>query len=122
MISHEATNRICRYLRWTARILSLLYLAFFLFMLTAHLVSDGMGSSAFTVPERLGFLFIGVLFVGYLMAWKWETLGGAIGVLATIGFHLAVGGGVILLLIMAFPGVLFLLCWPLSRGGSDSEG
>ena len=114
-MSHETPSRISRLLRWTARILSMLYLAFFLFMLIAHLVEDPGQFAALTFREGLGFLFVGVLFVGYLLGWKWEILGGALGVVATIAFSVAIGNPGPLLLILPIPGFLYLSSGALSR-------
>ena len=108
-MGREATNRLYRYLRWMARILSVLYLAFFLFMLIAHLAEDRGQFLELTLREGLGFLFIGVLFVGYLLAWRWATLGGALGVFATIAFRIVIDAPALMLVAMAFPGLLFLL-------------
>jgi hypothetical protein len=108
-MEHETTHRRYGYLRWAARILSVLYLAFFLFMFTGHVVEDWGQFLALTLREGLGFLFIGVLFVGYLLAWKRETLGGALGVFATIAFRIVIDAPILMLVAMAFPGLLFLL-------------
>ena len=121
-MSYETTNRNSGSFRWTVRILSILYLAFFLFMLTAHLVPDGGN----LLHSRFLKDWASYSLESYSLAIFWHgngtILGGALGVVATIGFQFAVGGVVILRLIMAFPGFLFLLCRPLSHGGSDAEG
>src|ERR1017187_7905581 len=65
--------------RWTARIVGtlmfLLFLAFFLGEGPPHL-------SSLTSTERLQFLCIAALFLGLVIAWKWEGLGGLITVAA----------------------------------------
>ena len=118
-IAAALPDRVSR-LRWTARILSMFCLAYSFFLLIAELVRDWQ--QILTFREGLPLLSLGVLVVGYLLAWKWEPLGGALGVAATIAFGVSIDVGVVMPMIMAIPGFLFLLCRPLSRGGSDAEG
>ena len=86
-------------------------------MLVADLPPGGEPSGALTFREGLGFLFVAVLFVGYILAWKWEALGGALGIAATVAFRVAIDAPVLMLLIMAAPGLLYLSSAVLSRTG-----
>ncbi|MGA3020110.1 MAG: hypothetical protein ABSF62_23575 [Bryobacteraceae bacterium] len=85
--------------RWTARIagtlLFLLFLAFFFGEGPPHL-------SSLTSTERLQFLCMAALFLGLVIAWKWEGLGGL----------LTVAGFIFLVAILASHLRMWALCVP----------
>ena len=108
-------NRILSIIRWTARIWGIAYLAFFLFMFVAEVLSPEQGSNPMTSREMVSLVFVFGYFAGLVLAWKWEGLGGVIAIGSTIAFSL---GGVttLLFVFMITPGLLFLMYWFLSRG------
>ena len=110
----ENLGRISGTLRWAARVLSSLYLAFFLSMLVGDVLL-GEETSPLTSREGLGFLFVAILFAGYILPWKWEVWGGALGIAATAAFGVAINTLVLLLLTVAAPGLLYLSSAALSR-------
>jgi len=109
-------------LRWTARILSVSYLAFFLFMLTAHLLGEPTGH-VFTFREGLSFACIGAYFAGCLLGWRKEVLGGALAMAAIVGLVLSLGTTVadltnprmLLVLWLGLPACLYLLAGTLGK-------
>jgi hypothetical protein len=68
------------------------------------------------------FFFPFGVFIGLIIAWRWEGLGGMIAISSIIGFHVTMlisGGSLDINLFIdgvAAPGLLFLGCWFLSRG------
>ena len=101
-------------LRWTARVLSSLYLAFFLSMIVGNLLT-GEEVVAPTFSEGLGFLCAAVLFGGYILGWKREAWGGAIGLAAIVAFRVAIDAPALMLLTVAVPRFLYLASATLSR-------
>jgi hypothetical protein len=105
--------------RWTARIagtlLFLLFLAFFF--------GEGPPDlSRLSATERLQFLGIAALFLGLPLAWKWEGLGGLIGV---AGFVFLVAVHVSHLRMWAFyvpaiVGAVHVACWGRLRSGAPA--
>lgn len=67
--------------------------------------------------EVIAFVFVFVYFTGLILAWKWEGLGGLIAIACTIAFAITLQDTPgFLHLFMVIPGLLFLICWFLSRG------
>ena len=110
------TAREGRVLRWTARILGLLFISIFL----AFFIPDWLTKGRFPVdPDRIPMtIALFVSFLGLLIAWKWEGIGGLLALLSILAFG-ALGlqtrgrpGGTILLCVMyLLPAVLFILVW-----------
>ncbi|MEJ2585056.1 MAG: hypothetical protein P8Z38_08430 [Robiginitalea sp.] len=112
-------------LRRIARIWGTISLLFLLFMLGTHILgsfsgspeADGFGSTA----DFISFLFFPVsTIIGLALSWKWEGLGGAVTVVGMIAFHIIRPDLILDPMIdgLAAPGVLFLICWGISRGRS----
>jgi len=95
-------------LKWSARLISVGYLAFFLFMLVAHLTPGGEPFGKLILVESLAFLFVGVYFTGNLIGWKTESLGGAIGLAGVLGFVFAANPKLHLPTYMIVPCLLFI--------------
>jgi len=113
-----------RVLRYLARGISTCYLALFVFMSIASLMGDwqeGWTSPELTFREGLGFLFAGIFFLGYSLAWKWEVLGGVLGIVATVAFRAAIDVPAVMLLIMVIPGFLYLSSAALSGAGAGRD-
>lgn len=115
-------NRTVTIIRWIARIWSIASIAFLLVMVIGHLFGSEQSNPP-TFGEMVGLFFFPFgVFIGLIIAWKWEGLGGMIAIGSIIGFHMT-------MLILgrsldinpfidgvAAPGFLFLICWFLSRG------
>ena len=102
--------------RWTARILGtlmfLLFLAFFFGEGPPHL-------SSLTSTERLQFLCIADLFLGLVIAWKWEGLGGLITV-AAFSFLVAINANHLRMWALCVPaivGAMHIASWARLRVG-----
>jgi hypothetical protein len=112
-------------LRWLARILSIASIVILLLFLFGE--GDFSEIGAITVREWLLVLcFPGGVVLGMIIGWWREGIGGALtaGSLlifygATLGLYGSLPSGPWFLL-FALPGLLFLACWLLSRGGHQS--
>ena len=63
-------------IRWIARIWAALMAAFILFMFIGDAVMDGIGPIFhLTFRESLMMAAFVIVFVGLILAWKWERLG-----------------------------------------------
>ena len=113
MVKQQKQNRLVVMLRWLARAGSLVSV----FFLLLFLFGEEMVISKISFVEWIGLLFfpIGVT-VGMLLAWRWETLGGAVTVLSLLAFY-----GVmysdrgyfpegIWFMLFALPALVFLYC------------
>jgi len=126
----KATKRI----RLIARIWSAVIIAYALIMFigyTVNLVTTGTADpyaeEDYPFVENLPPIFMFLAIIGLGIAWRWEKIGGII----TLGFCLVTTpiilihwpitedlrfiGPLILVIIIAFPGILFLLYWRRSR-------
>ena len=110
---NKRTNQI---IRWIARILAALMAAFIAFMFVGNAVADGIGPLLkMTGRESLMMLSFLVVFLGLILGWTQEKLGGWLTVIGMVLFYtldFAFSGtlprGVFFPLI-ALPGVLFLV-------------
>ena len=100
-------------LRWSARSLSILVLG----VLLVFAIGEGLNLSRFTGRELLLFAFFPLgICVGMVVAWWREILGGAITLASLAAFYLAdrlISSSFprgIAFMLLAAPGVLFLLC------------
>lgn len=113
MNQSQKPTRLIFYLRWVARLGSLLSLAFLLLFF----FGEEMNFSQLTNSEIVGLLFFPVgITVGMLLGWRWETVGGALTVLSLLAFYkvmYAASGRFpegIWFALFALPGLLFLYC------------
>lgn len=129
---NEVDDRATKLIRWTARIWGTLVIAFTLLILIGYawnLVTTGKADpnavedypSIENLPPSFGLLSI----LGLGIAWRWEGIGGAI----TVAFSLAVLPLLLIFwpvtgdfprylvapygtwMVIAIPGILFLMCW-----------
>jgi hypothetical protein len=105
-------------LRWIARILAALMAAMILFIFIGDAAADGIGPiSHLTFREMLMMAAFLIVFVGLVLAWKWERLGGWMIVGGMLAFYLldfAFSGTFprgATFLIIALPGILFLISY-----------
>ena len=104
-----------RIVHWTARILAALMAGLILIVFIGEAGQDGIGSlSVLTLRETLMMVAFTIAFLGLILGWLWEILGGWFVVLGMTAFYLldfAFSGtfprGVTFLLI-ALPGLLYL--------------
>ena len=104
-------------IRWLARILSIASISFISFMVIAHIVGEEFGTFN-SSSEVIQFLFFpSGVYIGMIIAWKWEGLGGLITTISIITFHILgysysldfwIDG-------LSTPGLLFLFCFLISR-------
>ena len=110
------SKRVIQTIRWIARIWASLMVAFMLFMFGAHIIDDGIGPlDIFDIRDALMMLALITSLTGLAVGWKNERLGGwmAVGGMAAfflINFFFTGAFPVMVtFLIIAFPGLLFLL-------------
>lgn len=110
------SEKFIRVIRWIARVLAALMAALIAFMFVGNAVTDGVGPLIeLTFREGLMMAAFGVVFLGLIISWKWDKLGGWLVVGGMAFFYLldfAFSGtfprGPFFPLI-ALPGLLFLL-------------
>ena len=107
-------------IRWVSRIWGIVYIVFFLFMLIGYSIVDQPSPDGAENPlgtrEIVGFIFVFGYFTGLILAWKWEGLGGLVAIACIIAFAITIQNmPVPIYMLMAIPGLLFLICWFLSR-------
>ena len=109
---------------WIARIWGLLILIITALVIVSHIIAPDTEPGTYPPSENLIPLSISISVLGLAVAWKWKLLGaiinlGFFGLNLLIywlinGYFLAIQ--VILVLSPIFiPGILFLVCWFLSR-------
>ncbi len=111
---HLHSDSITIGIRWVARALSLLVAG----VIVLFFIGDGgLNPLKLTAREFVLMLFFFTTWLGLLLAWRWELVGGAMtvgGISLFYLFHLTATGhlprgwafGII-----ALPGLFFLLCW-----------
>jgi len=96
-------------LRWIARILALGLVAVALLFFIGEGLSEGLAIPQLTQEEQLGFVAYGVMMLGMILAWKWETAA----LISIIGYGMfcAIEGHLLFGLFAAYPivTVLFLI-------------
>jgi len=102
-------------MRWTARIISLLFVLLTLFFFIAEGIYSDHSKTASTpiVSLVLGALLI----IGLCLAWKWEFLGALISLVGFIGISIVNPNALMkpLWYVFLLTAILFLRCWWLSR-------
>ncbi len=129
-------DRATKWIRWTARIWGALVVVVMVFILVGYVgnwvrtgTADPYAAEDYPPIENLPPLFMLLSAVGLGIAWRWEGWGGAIAVLFQLAnlpvllIHWPIGEGFPryliapygISLIVAVPGILFLVCWWRSR-------
>jgi hypothetical protein len=102
-------------IRWVARIMVILFIAFFLFLFISDSIEKGTISIENGRVPMTVFLFF--TFSGLIIAWKWEGIGGAIAIVGLLGFNVLAPQSVprtailITTVLYVLPALLFLFCW-----------
>jgi hypothetical protein len=120
-------DRTTKWIRWIARILSIVIIGFTLMMVIGHAVTPDPHAIDYPPIENLLPLVMCLSVLGLGLAWRWEGLGGAISVvffLANLGLYWAIRGkffplrGLPILSPVLITGMLFLVCWWRTRSSS----
>lgn len=119
------TGKTAQIIRWTSRILAALLAAMILLIFIGEAVAGGLGPlSVLTLREKLMMAAFSTAFLGLILGWSREKLGGWLvvgGIAAFYLLDLAFSGtfprGATFLLIV-FPGLLYLFS---GYSNSDSE-
>ena len=126
MGSQSANPRLMTIIRWIARVWSILI---FLVALLIVVVPDPNVVQPVPLTDWIELGFYWVVILGLLLAWRWEGLGGAIALAGIVGHAVAFRifrdtwfVQAIPVFILGLPGILFLLCWALSRSRRSSSG
>lgn len=102
-------------IRWLARIIGTLSIALFLFLFVAESVEKGRIAIDSDRIPMTAFMFLA--FIGLIIAWKWEGLGGAMALGGLIAFNIlapasvAKGGNFVITGLYGLPALLFIFCW-----------
>jgi len=134
MAKPTSTDRATQWLRWIARIWGTMVLGVALLVFGGYAVewlqtgvADPYAAEEYPFTENLPPLFILFSAIGLGVAWRWEGWGGAIALffqlaalpLLVIHWPITENPGYIvpylMSLIVAVPGILFLVCWQRSR-------
>ena len=108
------TSLVIAILRWTARILGTLVLAFVVVLAIGEGVPNPL---RFSLREQLLSLSLTLMLLGLGVAWKWEGVGGAL-VLGGFACFALVNHGIKMNAATApllISGLFYLLCWWLAR-------
>ncbi len=114
--SSSSSGRDVKWLRWIVRILSLAFVAFWLFIFIGESLEgrsrpDSPGLSTRAVVE-LAIINAGML--GLLLAWRWELVGGAAALAAFVLASL-INRRMLLFYPVAIAAILYLVCWVTDR-------
>ena len=111
-------QKLIKIIRWVARVWAALMAAFILFMAVGDAAMEGPGPLfQLTFRESLQMGAFIIVFVGLILAWKWEKLGGWMIIAGMAAFYMldyAFSGNFPrgpFFLIIATPGILFLICF-----------
>ena len=105
--------------RWTLRIISGLFIVFFLLMFIGETFFDGGGPDPkpWTFNEVLQLSVFGIGMIGFILAWKWELTGGIIALVAYIGVAIINPDVLKFSLLFIYPvaAILFIVLGTISR-------
>jgi len=116
-------NRSTRIIRWIARISGSVYVLFLVMMFIGETLDSSGPLLPLPAKHVIGLLLMLVLIVGLVLAWRWELAGGLISVFSMLAFMLVMGEMAFGMLVLAIPGVLFILTYFLAKAekGADIE-
>lgn len=102
-------------IRWLARIIGTLSMAVFLFFFVADCIEKG--KIAVESERILMTVSLLLAFIGLIIAWKWEGIGGTTALCGLIGFNIlapasaAKAGIFVITGLYGLPALFFLFCW-----------
>jgi len=109
----SASTRSVIIIRWLARIIGTLSVAVVLFLMVAESVEKGRIAIDSDRIPMTAFMFLA--FIGLLIAWKWEGLGGVAALGGLIAFNILApaseGGTFVVTGLYGLPALLFIFCW-----------
>ena len=133
-IMTKTSGRMTNWTRWIARIWSVPIIAYALMMLIGYTVNwvttgkaDPYAVEDYPFIENLPPIFMFLAVLGLGIAWRWERLGGIINLIFCLGTFLVLLihwpitkdsrfiVPYVLLMIIALPGILFLVYWCRSK-------
>ena len=119
MADHEVRkNKTTELVRKTARVWSAVVIVLTLVIMAAHVIAPDTSPGYPKIELLLPTLMV-LSVAGLAVAWRWETLGGAINLvlfLAMVGLYWVLKGrffplrGLAVLSLAVVPGILFLIC------------
>jgi hypothetical protein len=112
----SSRDRTVKKLRWTARILSLVFVAFCLFIFIGESIQSQHrpGSEPLTANAAVQLVVAAISLLGLLLAWKWELVGGIVALVAYFLVGL-INYQALAIFPVAITAILFLNCWSMSR-------
>ena len=106
-------------LRWTLRVLSVIFILFFLVMFIGEtFFQDGSSNSEpMSANAILQVSLMGIGLIGFGLAWKWELTGGIIALAAYVVLAIINPDTLHFSLLFLYPAVaiLFIVLWAISR-------
>ena len=103
--------------RWVLRVLSGLFIVFFLFMFIGEAFFGENPGKPISTNDILQLSAMGISIIGLGLAWKWELIGGIIALVAFVAL-VFINPNVInpsLLYIVPITAILFIVFWAISR-------
>ena len=114
--------------RWIARIGAGLTAVFILFMFVGNGFDEGMQPLLhLTARESAMMAAFGIMWLGLVLGWRWELVGGALAVGGMVIFYLfdfLFSGELprsLIFFILAFPGILFLYCGVMEKRSASGN-
>jgi hypothetical protein len=121
--SPSSSGFVPKVIRLIARVISILIIAIWGFFIVAELIgnkpSDGM---PLTKDDYIQFVMMAIWFVGLVVAWKKELVGGIM-ILVAFAIHTYINFNVLISIAFLVPlaGLLFLISWWLRRPKASVE-
>jgi len=114
LIINKMKTTLIKILRWTLRILSGIFILFFLVMFIGETLDSANPLSANAI---LQVSLIGLSLIGLGLAWKWELWGGIIALAAYAGLAILNPDTLHFSLLLLYPAtaILFIVLWAISR-------
>jgi ribose/xylose/arabinose/galactoside ABC-type transport system permease subunit len=114
--SLSSPDRTVKWIRWTVQILSLLFVAFYLYIFIGEALEGRSRPNNPPMATRavVELTIVGVSLLGLLLAWKWELAGGTVA-LAAFVLACLINHRLLVFYPVAIAAILFLACGWFSR-------
>ena len=126
-MSANTHSNLVRKLRWIARILASIMAVLILLIFVGETLGEGVQPLLHITFREILLMFVFfALWLGLLLSWKWELIGGLLTLCAVIVFYALnfLFTGILprgpFFLIFAFPSLLFLYCGWQNRKGTNA--